>query len=291
MKDAQSTAEGADMSWHIPEEHLAAYARGGLGEPEAWSVETHVAECAACAARVGEAVRSTELAARVGSVRERIVAHARSEASARTRVGSRPASPWRRTWRLLTAAPALRLPWLAAAAFAVACATVFSLLSDTGQGQASPVLLLAAPLLPLAGVAASYGPGMDPAYELTLATPYSGLRLLLLRTVTVLGVTIPLLLAAAFVLPSGDAYAAVWLLPTLALVLVTLTLGGWIEHHVAAAFVGAGWAAAVLVPRLLLRTDVSYAFEPPAQLVWATVAVLAAGLLVARRDAYDRMED
>lgn len=282
--------EGADMNWHIPRDHLAAYVSGGLDDPEAWSVETHLADCAGCAARVAEAVRHTDLPARIRDVRRQVLAQTRSEAQARARVASRPASTWRRTWRLLTAPPALRLPWIAAAVFAVACATLLSLASG-GPGQAGPVVLLVAPLLPLAGVAASYGPGMDPAYELTLATPYSGLRLLLLRTVTVLGVTIPLLLAAAFLLPTGGVAAAAWLLPALTLVLVTLALGGWVEHRSAAALVGAGWAAVVLTPRLLRVTDVSYVFDPPAQLVWAGVAVLAAGLLVARRGAYDRMEN
>lgn len=290
MRNAD-TYQGAGMTWHIPEDHLAAYVSGRLDDPEAWSVETHLADCAACAARVAEAVQHTDLPARIRDVRGQVLAQAHNEAQARARVASHPASVRRRTWRLLTAPPALRLPWIAAAVFTVVCAAVLSWADASSAGQARPVLLLVAPLLPLAGVAVSYGPGMDPAYELTLATPYSGLRLLLLRTVTVVGVTIPLLLATAFLLPSGGVAAAAWLLPALALVLVTLALGGWVEHRSAAALVGAGWAAVVLTPRLLRVTDVSYVFDPPAQLVWAAVAMLAAGLLVARRGAYDRMEN
>lgn len=287
---ARVRTEGAHMSWHVPEEHLVAYVCGGLDEPEAWSVEAHVAECEACATRVSEALhRNTELAARIGRVRANVLTQAGSEAYARARVGSRAVTSWTRTWRLLTAAPALRLPWMAAATFAVACAAMLSLVSGGGH---EPLLLLAAPLLPLAGVATSYGPGMDPTYELSLTTPHSGLRLLLLRTLTVLGVTIPLLLAATFVIPGGGGVpAAVWLMPTLALVLVTLALGSWIEHRFAAAIAAAGWVVAVLVPQFLRITDVSYVFDPVTQLVWAAVAALALGLLVARRDAYDRMEN
>lgn len=281
--------EGVGMGWHIPAEQVAAYASGRLGDPEAWSVETHITGCTACATRLGAALRGTDLAARIQNVRGQVLAQARSEAQARARVGSRPASSWSRAWRLLTAAPALRLPWIIAAVLVVACAAALSLVSGAGPEGADPVLLLVAPLLPLAGVAASYGPGMDPAYELTLATPYAGLRLLLLRTVTVLGITIPLLLAAAVFVPTGGVAAAAWLLPALALVLVTLALGSWVEHRLAAALAGVGWAAVVLAPRfLLIVPDGTYVFDPLAQLVWAAVAVLAAGLLVTRRRAYDR---
>lgn len=277
------------MVWHVPDEYLTAYVSGGLDEPESWSVETHVAECETCAPRISAAIQGTELAGRVASVRERVITQAGVEASVRAQVGTRVASSWTRVWRLLTAAPALRISWMAAAMFAVVCATVLSLVSGDGPGGAQPVLLLIAPLLPLAGVVVSYGPGMDPIHELTLTTPYSGLRLLLWRTITVLGVTIPLLLAADFVLNTGLATAA-WLLPTLALVLVTLTLGSWIDHRLAAGIIVVGWAIAVLAPRYLLVIDVSHVFTPAAQLMWAMVTVLTAGVLTARRGAYDRME-
>ena len=44
------------------------------------------------------------------------------------------------------------------------------------------VFLALAPLLPMVGVALAYGPTADPAYEIAAATPYSGVRLLALRT-------------------------------------------------------------------------------------------------------------
>lgn len=194
-----ASGEKADMSWHIPGEQIVAYVSGRLAGPEAWSVETHVVECVSCAGRVGDAVGGTVLADQIAGVRDKVLTQAGSEADARARVDSRPATSLSRAWRLLTSVPALRLPWLAAAAFAVACATVLSLVDGGGD---EPVLLLLAPLLPLAGAALSYGRGTDPAYELTLTTPYSGLRLLLLRTLTVLDVTIPLLLAATFLVPA-----------------------------------------------------------------------------------------
>ncbi|SDO96182.1 Transmembrane transcriptional regulator (anti-sigma factor RsiW) [Actinopolyspora xinjiangensis] len=276
------------MNWHIPEEQLHAYVSGEIGSPEAWSVESHLVECARCADRVAGAVEHTELAPRVENVRGRVLDHISAETLPRTSREPRTPIHWPRVRRLLTAAPALRLPWLVAAVLVVACAAALSLLSG-GAEQAGSVLLLNAPLLPLAGVALSYGPGMDPAYELTLATPYSGLRLLLLRTVSVLAVTVPLLLGTSFVFPTGGISAAAWLLPCLALVLVTLLLGSWIEHRLAAVLVGAAWSAAVLVPRFLLVIDVSRVFDPMFQLTWAGVVVVSAVMLIGRRSAYDRM--
>ncbi|SFE12187.1 hypothetical protein SAMN04487819_10842 [Actinopolyspora alba] len=276
------------MDWHVPERHLDAYVSGEIGDPQAWSVESHLVECAMCADRVAQTVANTELARRIESVRERVLSHTSGAAHPRTAPESRTAISWSRIRRLLASAPALRLPWLVAAVFVVACAAALSLLSS-GPEQAGSVLLLNAPLLPLAGVALSYGPGMDPAYELTLTTPYSGLRLLLLRTIGVLAVTIPLLLGTSFVFPTGGISAVAWLLPCLALVLVTLLLGSWIEHRLAAVLVGAAWCSAVLMPRFLLVVDVSRVFDPLFQLIWGGVVVLSTVTLIGRRSAFDRM--
>ena len=48
------------------------------------------------------------------------------------------------------------------------------------------MFLVVAPLGPLAGVAVAFAGGLDPTREIGLAAPYSGLRLLLIRTAAVL---------------------------------------------------------------------------------------------------------
>jgi anti-sigma factor RsiW len=284
-RDGPGTAAG----WHVPDEELAAYLRGALPAPRAWSVEAHVPGCSACAGRVADGVRAEPaLAAELDRVRAEVLAQAGSEAAARARTGARPVSRAGRVWRVLSAAPALRLPWLAAAVCTVTAAALLSLvtrLADTG-----PVLLLIAPLLPLAGVAASYGPAMDPAHELTVATPFSGLRLLLARTFSVLAVTIPLLLVGSWLIPRAGLSPAAWLLPALGLVLASLAAGSWIDQARAAALAGLGWVLAVLAPRLVAGAAVPPVFTPAAEGIWAAVAVLGAGLLAARRANYDRME-
>ncbi|MFF6905713.1 hypothetical protein ACFY9Q_07225 [Streptomyces sp. NPDC012389] len=54
-----------------------------------------------------------------------------------------------------------------------------------------PLLLVTAPVLPLAGVALSYGRHADPLYEVVTSTPSGGLRLLLIRAAAVLAVSVP----------------------------------------------------------------------------------------------------
>jgi hypothetical protein len=58
---------------------------------------------------------------------------------------------------------------------------VFAVLAaQVGSGpDASLAFLTVAPLLPLAGIAMAYGPGIDPTYEIGLAAPMRSLRLLL----------------------------------------------------------------------------------------------------------------
>ena len=70
--------------------------------------------------------------------------------------------------------------------------------------------------MPVAAVAFAYGQDVDPMWDTTLAAPYSPLRLLLLRAVSVVVVALPLALAAAPLLPGPPWVAVAWLLPGLA---------------------------------------------------------------------------
>ena len=88
------------------------------------------------------------------------------------------------TARLMAATPVLRWAWFAAVGLVLVMA------AGAGSKQWKPgdqlaVFLALAPLIPVLGVAMAYGPHSDRAYEVTVATPLSGLRLILLRTITV----------------------------------------------------------------------------------------------------------
>jgi hypothetical protein len=185
------------------------------------------------------------------------------------------------------------------AVLAVALGAV-ALAYGAGSGTARPLLLALAPVVPVVGVALSYGPHADPLHEIAAATPRGGLRLLLTRTAAVLAVSLPLLTLAGLLLPaSGAPGAAAWLLPGLALTLASLALAGWVGSRAATAVTGGGWCAAVLVPApagpeasLAHLTDrLSACLDGPlVQGAWAAGAVLCAALLAARRTAYDRLE-
>ncbi|GGW04492.1 hypothetical protein GCM10010230_42120 [Streptomyces narbonensis] len=196
------------------------------------------------------------------------------------------------------AGPALRGSWVVAVALVLGGA--FALAYGAGFQGARSWLLAASPVLPLGGVAVSYGRHADPLYEITAATPSGGLRLLLTRTAAVLAVCVPLLTAGGALLPpvAGFPGAAAWLLPGLALTLATLALGSFVGCRAAAATLAGGWLLAVTGPLLgqpgagtggaavLTR----YFSGLVAQGSWAAAALACAALLVLRRRSFDHLE-
>ncbi|MFJ4323647.1 zf-HC2 domain-containing protein [Streptomyces tricolor] len=208
----------------------------------------------------------------------------------------RPGLP--RLARLLWAAgPAVRGAWLPAV-LAVAVAAL-ALSYGAGVAGARALLLAVAPVVPVAGVALSYGPHADPLHEVAAATPGGGLRLALTRTVAVLAVSVPLLTLTGLLLPSSGApAAAAWLLPGLTLAPASLALASFVGIRVAAGVTGGGWLCAVLAPVVLapgtaatarLAEQLSRCLDgTTAQAGWAAAATLSAALLTVRRSAYDR---
>ncbi|MFF5918578.1 zf-HC2 domain-containing protein [Streptomyces flavochromogenes] len=206
-----------------------------------------------------------------------------------------PFGRWARLWWAV--GPALRGSWVVAVMLVVGGA--YGLAYGAGVQGARSLLLALSPVLPLAGVAVSYGRHADPLYEITAATPSGGLRLLLTRTAAVLAVCVPLLTAGGALLPpvAGFPGAAAWLLPGLALTLATLALGSFVGCRAAAATLGGGWLLAVTGP-LLGPVDTAasatalalYFSGPAAQGGWAAAALACAALLVLRRRSFDHLE-
>ncbi|GGS65705.1 hypothetical protein GCM10010222_02480 [Streptomyces tanashiensis] len=204
-----------------------------------------------------------------------------------------PLGRWARIW--WAAGPALRGSWIVAVALVLGGA--FALAHAAGFRGARSWLLAVSPLLPLAGVAVSYGRHADPLYEITAATPSGGLRLLLTRTAAVLGVCVPLLTAGGALLPpaAGTPGAAAWLLPGLALTLATLALGSFVGCRAAAATLGGGWLLAVTGPLLGPQGQgaagvARYFAGPAVQGAWAAAALVCAALLALRRRSFDHLE-
>ncbi|AXE86925.1 zf-HC2 domain-containing protein [Streptomyces sp. Go-475] len=271
------------MSWHVPEDDLLAYARGELAAPALWSADAHLTSCDRCRrvlAEVGDPVAldtgwerlDAELdAPRAGLLESLLV-----------RVGVAG-----HTARLLAAAPVLRRSWLGAV---VAVLLLSVTAGHAVRGGSFPTLFLAlAPLLPLAGVALSYGPALDPTYEMTVVAPLHGFRLLMIRTVAVLAVVLGLNGLATLALPAYGLRALAWLLPALALTATGLALTPRLGPVLAPSLVGGAWVGLLLAAEALRAgADAPLApFTAAGQGVAAGVAALAAWLLFLLRDRFD----
>ncbi|MFG3366620.1 zf-HC2 domain-containing protein [Streptomyces sp. NPDC048156] len=316
------SGERHGSAWHVGEELAARYAEGHLTETDDWSVEKHVESCGACARRVSGAVLAGSAGAELAEIRAAVLADIRAElpagvkGAAAPQAHSLPAGPHHpRRGRLLWAAgPALRGPW--ALALLLVAAGAVGLGKAGGYEGARPLLLALAPLLPVAGIALSYGRHADPAYELAATSPSGGLRLLLTRTAAVLAVCVPLLTVAGLLLPGTMAAghggpvpyemrvpgAAAWLLPGLALTLASLALTAFLGCRTATLLVGGGWLLALAVPTVAggdgpgrlaerLTEQISLYFDgATAQAGWAAAMALSGAVLVIRRSAYDHLE-
>ena len=93
--------------------------------------------------------------------------------------------------RALLTTPSLLLPWLLTSIVVLAAGAA----ATTGSGQ--PVVALLAPAMAAAAIAYSYGPGMDPAWELSCSMAVSDRMVLLVRALAVFAVNAVLGLAAS----------------------------------------------------------------------------------------------
>jgi hypothetical protein len=170
--------------------------------------------------------------------------------------------------RALFTTPSLLLPWLITSAVVLAAGA----LTQVGAGQ--PLVWLIAPAVAAVGISYCYGPGLDPAWELSRSMPVSDRLVLLSRAVAVFAVNAVLgLIASAATLgthvPAGTAQLTfAWLLPmtaacalalavavavTSALVGAVAGVSAWIIlvlAHGAADRAGDGLSAAALTPAI-----------------------------------------
>lgn len=269
------------MTWHIEPTQARRYADGSLPGARAESVEAHLLGCAGCRGLIASAAPAPRLALLWEAVQERVDAPRPLRLQRLLeRLGMRPDEA-----RLAAAAPTLHGPWV----LAVAVVLGFVAAAAGSTHQATLLYLVAAPLVPLLGVAGAYAPGLDPTYDLTRATPYPAERLLLLRALLVLAASLPLTMTWAAVAADGWE-AVVWLLPALAMVGLTLVLSGRLGLHVAGLVVASGY---LLVVTTTWASTGAFdgLFAAPAQL--GSLAVLTACAVVlltpSRRLSYRRL--
>ncbi len=261
-------------TWHADTDLLAAYVAGSLNALEGASVEQHLAACASCRGDIRRVVD--------------VPALERTWLDVRTAV-ERPRQPWlvalaRRlglpepTSVLLAATVSLRTAWLTSALVALTFALVAAQLSR--DGLLWPFLLVA-PLVPVIGVAAAYGPAADPLESLIATAPYGRTRLILVRSLAVLLVCLPVAGLAGLLLLPGPAWvAAAWLGPALALVPVLLALATVTGPRMASAAITVGWSAVVIGS--LRPYGPTWAVEGQQQLAYLALATAAVAVLTVR---------
>jgi hypothetical protein len=155
--------------------------------------------------------------------------------------------------RALLTTPSLLLPWLLTSIVVLAAGAA----ATTGSGQ--PLVALLAPAVAAAAIAYSYGPGIDPAWELACSMAVSDRMVLLVRALAVFAVNAVLGLAASAVsavsaVSASGAAAAVtfgWLIPMTAVCAFALAVATVARSANAGAAAGvAAWLIIVLSGRV-----------------------------------------
>ena len=264
------------MTWHAAPDLLERYAGGVLDEAHAVSVEAHVLKCETC--REALAARAPappalwdEVALAISLPRPPLFERALVKAGVPDHVA-----------RLLGATRSLRTSWFAAVTAALAFAVASARL-----GGHTDLFLTIAPLVPVAGVAVAFGPGVDPTYEVGVAAPLRSSTLLLIRTVAVVGTSMVLTGLLSLFLPQLDWTVAGWLLPSLGLTSIGLALASYWAPFRAYAVTAVAWGA-LMSFRLLHDSGSMDAFRTGGQAAFALVAVLGVAIVARRLEAFDQ---
>jgi hypothetical protein len=276
---------GTTETSHLPVRLLERYAAGAAGTgpaDAAWIVEAHLEVCEACRGALADVSEGSSpgLSALLRKV----------EAQLADDVGRSPQAPVRgrglgraRRWARSWTAPAM-LPRVVMTVLVVAVAVVLDVLDDAADGRFPSLVLLVAPVAPLAGVSAGWSRGLDPAYEVVAATSRAGLDLVLRRALGVLALVIPALAVAGAAVGVSPAR---WLLPCLAFTAGALALGGVVGLRQAARALAVLWAVAVAGPSVWLD-QAPVVLDAAARPAWLAVLIAVTGLLMVRRHSYTR---
>lgn len=271
-------------TWHADPSMLGQYAAEELDDVRASSLEAHLLACEHCREALAPMVPTQQLTAMWNWIETALDA---PQPGIVEQVLLRFGVP-EHVARLLAATPSLRLSWFLAEAFALGSAAVAAQRASGGHaaGASLFLFLVLAALAPVAGVAAAFGPGVDPVYEIGIASPMRSDRLLFVRATAVLTASIVISGIAALAVPGLDWPLALWLLPALGLTLATLAVATWLRPFVAACTVGLAWLM-VAAAASVASTDPLAPFHVVGQLV-STLAIVTSVLVLAqRRSAYE----
>jgi hypothetical protein len=279
---------------------LAGYARGELEGAAAWSVEAHVPGCASCRDDLSRDVDAERLE-RVRSAL--LVQLALPGGGPLGRVLRRCHVP-EHVAALLSATPSLRRSWLAGMALVLGAAIGWAQLAAWQPLSITPIpgragqavlvqagvswvhlmpFFVIAPLLPLAAVAAAFSVRLDPAYELAVAAPVSGVWLLCVRAAAVISATLVPTALAALALPGPRWLPFAVLLPALAVCAVALAAATVVGPVAGAIGAGAAWVAASSAVAVAGHSP-ALVLGPAGQACAAAVLAGALVLLAVRRE-------
>ena len=118
--------------------------------------------------------------------------------------------------RALVSTPSLLLPWVIASVVVLGVGALLTV------GTGTPLVALVAPAVAAAGIAYAYGPGIDPAWELSLSMAVSDRMVLLVRALSVFAVYAALGLAATAATGAAASITFGWLVPMTAVCAVAL---------------------------------------------------------------------
>jgi hypothetical protein len=182
--------------------------------------------------------------------------------------------------RALLTTPSLLVPWL----IATTAALLGGAVAAAGTGE--PLVAIIAPAVAGAGIAYAYGPGIDPAWELSRGMAVSDRMVLLVRALAVFGLNAVLGVVASAASGSAAEITFGWLIPMTAvsaLALATATVTRSANVGVAAGL--AAWVITVLAgraagqPLAVVVTDWAFVLPYLAVAVCGTaIAVYATGI-------------
>lgn len=262
------------QGWHTGPALLSSYLAGALDAITGASVEQHVNRCQTCRTAVASLLEPQLMERTWAGVRDAVE---RPPLPYPLRLVRRCGLP-EPTAVLLAAAASLRGAWLVGAFLSVSFAT---LAAHVSGGTSLAPFLLVAPLAPVLGVAAAYGPRQDPLEALVATAPYGRTKLVLLRTIAVLVSVLPVTALLGLAVPGPPWLAAAWLGPALALVPVLLALAGFVGPRVAATIVSLGWSS-VVVASTRGGLDPTWPVEAAQQGVYLMLGVAACAVIAIR---------
>lgn len=276
------TENGTDMGWHLDAALLERYRDDRLDAAASFSVEAHLVGCSDCRELVTSLVPTSRLATVWDDLVDVLdVPEPTPAERLLRRLGVR-----QEIARLLAGVPALTVPWLCGVAFVLGFALFAAHLRPVG----TVFFLVVAAVLPLAGIATAYGPGLDPMHEVGVAAPFRGDRLLLIRALAVLAASTVTSALGALALPVLTWTVVAWIVPSLALTLLALAAGTFGAPARTAAAIAAGWFA-LASGAWIVHGGALALFGEAGQLVAGGVAVLSAAVLFVRRDRIEQAEE